>query len=127
MPYVLTRGEVNDPNIPWEIWVTDEEIAQGTVRTVFLAARRHCPSHEATHCVACDGSGYVFEEFAAEIRLEPSMKAGQILRLRGLGNAFETKGQKQSGDVLVTLCQRPKAWFKPNSPWPFALSGRTTR
>jgi serine/threonine-protein kinase len=64
-----------------------------------------CASRPGAHgvegCESCQGTGEVFEEKTHRIRFPPGVRAGQRLRLRGLGWPGRNGGE--AGDLFVVV------------------------
>jgi serine/threonine-protein kinase len=80
----------------------------GGVRPLILTDRNPCPAcaskpdaHGAEGCESCHGTGEVFEETTHRIRFPPGVRAGQRLRLRGLGWPGRNGGE--AGDLFVVI------------------------
>ncbi|WP_373431242.1 DnaJ C-terminal domain-containing protein [Streptomyces turgidiscabies] len=80
----------------------------GGVRPLLLTDRNPCQAcaskpdaHGAEGCDSCHGTGEVFGETTRRIRFPPGVRAGQRLRLRGLGWPGRNGGQ--AGDLFVIV------------------------
>ncbi|WP_331760842.1 protein kinase domain-containing protein [Streptomyces sp. NBC_01238] len=82
--------------------------AHGAVKGLRLIDRKPCPAytsrpgaHGAEGCESCQGTGEVSAETTHRIRFPPGVRAGQRLRLRGLGWPGRNGGE--AGDLFVVV------------------------
>ncbi|GHE24339.1 serine/threonine-protein kinase [Streptomyces capillispiralis] len=82
--------------------------AFGAVTHILLADRAPCPlcapepgASGAEGCESCQGTGEASAETSHRIRIPPGVKAGQRLRLRGLGWPGRNGGE--AGDLFVVV------------------------
>ncbi|MGW3458300.1 protein kinase domain-containing protein [Streptomyces olivaceoviridis] len=88
--------------------VSPRTAAFGAVAHIFLPDRTPCPVCVSQHgapgaegCESCQGTGEVAAGTAHRIRIPPGVKAGQRLRLRGLGWPGRNGGE--AGDLFVVV------------------------
>ncbi|MFG3499299.1 protein kinase [Streptomyces sp. NPDC047928] len=88
--------------------VTPWLAAHGAIKGLRLTDPRPCPAcasmrsaHGAADCDACQGVGEVFVETTHRVRFPPGVRAGQRLRLRGLGWPGRNGGE--TGDLFVVV------------------------
>jgi DnaJ family protein A protein 2 len=71
------------------------------------------PSHDV--CPKCSGKKIVPEKKVCEVVIEPGMKGGDQIRMRG-GAGFNDASANQPGDVVIVVQERPDPKFRRVTP-----------
>ncbi|MFI1067020.1 protein kinase [Streptomyces spororaveus] len=99
-----TQGQ----NVTSEVTLSRTEATDGAVIPLRMTTRKPCPAcasraggEGSAGCAPCEGTGQAKEIRLHQIRIPAGVRAGQQLRLRGMGGTGRNGGA--SGDLYVTV------------------------